>query len=444
MVPYVYKAGVQAQRPSMRGVLLLASVVLALACNDPVVGSMTGTASMTDTDTGTSTSSMTGTGTGGSSGPDTASGVVDSSDGGSSGLTSSTRGAPPTACVETDWVWTEDPLATSFVSGLAFDTDIKVLQRRGDNHVMRGFDLDGGPTLDPVVIGEGFQGEIDARPTGGVLLSHSSDGVSSLQWRSANGVLTDTIDLSSMGDQIQWSTVLAHSDGSHLMGGMAWVDDHPESALVALAPSGTVAWEHRGEHAVIDQLEAGPGSSTLALIIATPHPDGDRLIESYGPAGELQWSLGVGSIGPGDSEDSTPSFTFTRDDDGGLLTLGTRLTAEAEERDVEAFAVVSRYDQDGVLWSTEIPADDPEDLVLGVGAVTVVGGRVVAVIGRFRPLVIVMDMQGTVLCQQRIDAGDSKLLVSDLVPDSEDGFVAGGQTWDPHQAWLARFEVVTP
>ena len=51
--------------------------------------------------------------------------------------------------MEIAWSWTEQPDDSSFVSGLALDADIKALQRLGDGHVMRGFDLDGGPTLDP-------------------------------------------------------------------------------------------------------------------------------------------------------------------------------------------------------------------------------------------------------------------------------------------------------
>lgn len=311
--------------------------------------------------------------------------------------------------------------------------------------MLRGFDLNGDPTLAPVVVASGVRVDMVARPAGGLLFAlHDGDSSALEVWSSA-GELVESADISSMGDALDRPVVMAHPDGSVVFGG-AIVSDERESVLQARDDDG-LSWERRGDYDFVRALDAGGSGVTLALLGANPFDEGyDVFVAAYDPLGELLWSVPAGSVS-GVFKTSLPSYDFAAQGEGAV-TLGALIGVDTETRQGTRDLVVSRYDANDRMpaWSAAVPFAGDPSATMDDGGIAVVGEQIVAIGGRTIPTIAVLDFDGTVLCSGGLAIPGQDVHIADIQPvDADTVVLAGSVTSNGGSAgsrsWVASLTV---
>ena len=433
----------------LRGAACLATPVFGSACGPTDGGANGSGGASTDTgstvgEAGSSTGSVTGeaeVGSTGSTGDDDTAGETSSSAG--------PKMDPEIDCLEMQWSWTNDDTPGSSASHVAFDGELRVLEREDGvpdaARVLRGFDLNGDPTLAPIVVASGVRVDMAARPTGGLLFALHDGESSALEVWSSAGELVESVDISSMGDALDRPVVMAHPDGSVVFGGDV-VGDERESVLQTRVNDG-FSWERRGDYEFVLALDGNGSGVTLALLGANPFDEGyDVFVAAYDPLGEFLWSVPTGSVS-GVLKTSLPSYDFAAQGEGAV-TLGALIGVDTETRQGTRDLVVSHYDANDRMpaWSTAVPFVDGPSTTMDDGGIAVVGEQIVAIGGRTIPTIAVLDFNGTVLCSGGLSIPGQDLHIADIQPvDADTVVLAGSVTSDGGSAasrtWIASLTV---
>lgn len=360
--------------------------------------------------------------------------------------TGTTMDPPELDCLELQWSWTNEDTLGSVASHVVLDGELRVLEHQAGGSVsLRGFDLDGGPTLAPIVVDSGVRVDMAARPSGGLLLATDNGDTSALGVWSSAGELVESAEVSSMGEPISGPLVMAHADGSLVFGGAVESKDR-ESVLQARNNEG-VSWERRGDHDFVLALDGSDSGVTLALLGANPFVEGyDVFVAAYDPLGELVWSIPAGSVS-GLFNLSLPSYDFAALGEGAV-TLGAFVGLDTETRPAIGELVVSRYDANDRVrtWSTTVPFVDEPSATTNDGGVAVVGEQIVAIGGRTIPTIALLDFDGGVLCSGGLAIPGQDVHIADIQPiDTDTVVIAGSVAPDGDRAtsrtWVASLTV---
>jgi len=309
-----------------------------------------------------------------------------------------------------------------------------------------GVDLDGQQVWGPVEL-DATDGDIARLADERLAFAGWDDGGPLIQLLSADG---EQLESHAFGDgDFHPTTVAATPEGDVVLGGYVGEYDREGIALLMqLAPDGTPRWDLELTNNFVHDVDVDPAGTVLALAVDAFIEGNDVFLCSVTPAGEMSWSIIVGSEGGFGNELLTP-FAVAQEGTQGALTLGVRHSPATPDTPATDHVVVTRYRADSTTqWSSEeLAPDSVEPPQRGELAVVVELGVVsVASAGTGSPTTMLLhSMDGDLLCAESIADPDGVPRGLRLVPLPDGHVVTAGsvRTDAGGHGWIARF-AVTP